>query len=31
MTPLEAAYAAWQRMWKDETWWKDGTDTDGWT
>ena len=23
--------AVWERAWKDETWWKDGEDTGGWT
>ena len=29
---LESESAAvWERTWKDETWWKDGEDTGGWT
>ena len=23
--------AVWERTWKDETWWKDGEDTGGWS
>ena len=29
---LESESAAvWERTWKDETWWKDGEDTGGWS